>query len=77
MTSIEPGMAETEFTLVRTGGDKEASDKLYAGVHPMTAEDIAETIWWVATLPPHLNINLVELMPVNQSFAGFAVHREG
>ena len=77
VTSIEPGMAETEFTLVRTGGDKEASDKLYAGVHPMTAEDIAETIWWVATLPPHLNINLVELMPVNQSFAGFAVHREG
>ena len=77
VTSIEPGMAETEFTLVRTGGDKEASDKLYAGIHPMTAEDIAETIWWVATLPPHLNINLVELMPVNQSFAGFAVHREG
>ncbi len=77
VTSIEPGMAETEFTLVRTGGDQEASDKLYAGVNPMTAEDIAETIWWVANLPPHLNINIVELMPVNQSFAGFAVHREG
>ena len=77
VTSIEPGMAETEFTLVRTGGDREASDKLYAGVKPMTAEDIAETLWWVATLPPHLNINIVELMPVNQSFAGFAVHREG
>jgi serine 3-dehydrogenase len=77
VTSIEPGMAETEFTIVRTGGDKQASDKLYAGVEPMTAEDIAETIWWIANLPPHLNINLVELMPVNQSFAGFAVHREG
>jgi serine 3-dehydrogenase len=77
VTSIEPGMAETEFTIVRTGGDKEASDKLYAGVNPMTAADIAETIWWVATLPPHLNINAIELMPVNQSFAGFAVHREG
>jgi len=77
VTSIEPGMAETEFTLVRTGGDREASDKLYAGVKPMTADDIAETIWWIANLPPHLNINIVELMPVNQSFAGFAVHREG
>jgi len=77
VTSIEPGMAETEFTIVRTGGDRQASDKLYAGVKPMTAEDIAETIWWVATLPPHLNINAIELMPVNQSWAGFAVHREG
>jgi serine 3-dehydrogenase len=77
VTSIEPGMAETEFTIVRTGGDKEASDKLYAGMNPMTAEDIAETVWWVATLPPHLNINTVELMPVSQSFAGFVVAREG
>jgi serine 3-dehydrogenase len=77
VTSIEPGMAETEFTIVRTGGDKDASDKLYGGVTPMTAGDLAETIWWIATLPPHLNINTIELMPVNQSFAGFAVHREG
>ena len=77
VTSIEPGMAETEFTIVRTGGDKDASDKLYAGVRPMTADDIADTIWWIANLPPHLNINAIELMPVNQSWAGFAVHREG
>jgi serine 3-dehydrogenase (NADP+) len=77
VTSVEPGMAETEFTIVRTGGDKEASDKLYAGMNPMTAEDIADTIWWVATLPPHININAVELMPVSQSFAGFVIHREG
>jgi serine 3-dehydrogenase len=77
VTSIEPGMAETEFTIVRTGGDKEASDKLYAGMNPMTAEDLAETIWWIATLPPHLNINTIELMPVSQSFAGFTVTREG
>jgi len=77
VTSIEPGMAETEFTIVRTGGDREASDKLYAGMNPMTPEDIADTIWWVATLPPHLNINALELMPVSQSFAGFIVHREG
>jgi serine 3-dehydrogenase len=70
-------MAETEFTIVRTGGDTEASDKLYAGVNPMTAEDIADTFWWIANLPPHLNINAIELMPVTQSFAGFAVAREG
>jgi len=76
VTSIEPGMAETEFTLVRTGGDKDASDKLYAGVNPMTADDIADTIWWIANLPPHLNINAIELMPVSQSFAGFTVTRE-
>jgi len=42
----------------------------------MTAEDIADTIWWVASLPAHLNINTIELMPVSQSFAGFTVHRE-
>ena len=76
VTSIEPGMVETEFTLVRTGGDQAASDALYAGINPLTAEDIAETLWWVATLPPHVNINAIELMPVNQSFAGFQVHRE-
>ena len=76
VTSVEPGMAETEFTIVRTGGDKEASDKLYAGMNPMTAEDLADLFWWLANLPPHLNINTVELMPVSQSFAGFTVSRE-
>ncbi|KRG38180.1 malonic semialdehyde reductase [Stenotrophomonas panacihumi] len=76
VTSIEPGMAETEFTLVRTHGDQGASDKLYTGANPMTAEDIAESIYYVATLPPHLNINRLEIMPVTQSFAGFQVARE-
>ena len=74
--SIEPGMVETEFTLVRTGGNEEAHEKLYGGTDPMTAEDIAETIRWVAELPPHLNINTLELMPVSQSFAGFQVARD-
>lgn len=77
VTSVEPGMAETEFTIVRTGGDKEASDRLYAGMDPMTAEDLADLFWWLANLPPHLNINTIELMPVSQSFAGFTVTREG
>ena len=75
VTSIEPGMVETEFTLVRMGGDQAASDALYRGVNPMTGDDIAATMLWVAELPPHLNINRIELMPVNQSFAGFQIAR--
>jgi serine 3-dehydrogenase len=75
VTSIEPGMAETEFTLVRTHGDQSASDKMYGGANPMTAEDIAEQLYYIATLPPHLNINRLEIMPVTQSFAGFQVDR--
>ena len=77
VTSIEPGMAETEFTIVRTGGDEEASRKLYADMQPMTADDLADLFWWLANLPSHLNINAIELMPVSQSWAGFTVHREG
>ena len=75
VTSIEPGMVETEFTLVRTGS-QEASDDLYRGANPMTGEDIAMMIKWVAELPPHLNINRLEPMPVNQDFAGFRVARD-
>ncbi|MEL7690259.1 SDR family NAD(P)-dependent oxidoreductase [Citromicrobium bathyomarinum] len=74
-TSIEPGMVETEFTTVRTGS-QDKSDEFYAGAHPMTAEDIAETIRWVAELPAHLNVNRLEIMPVTQDFAGFRVARD-
>ncbi len=77
VTSVEPGMAETEFTIVRSGGDQEASETLYAGMDPMTSQDLADLFWWLANLPPHLNINTIELMPVSQSFAGFTVNREG
>jgi serine 3-dehydrogenase (NADP+) len=73
--SIEPGMVETEFSLIRTGS-QETSDKIYSGVNPMTAEDIARTMLWVAEQPPHLNINSLELMPVNQAWSPFLVHRE-
>jgi serine 3-dehydrogenase len=75
VTSIEPGMVETEFTLVRNGGDKAASDAVYRGAKPMTGEDIAAAILWVAELPPHVNINRLELMPVSQSFAATQVAR--
>jgi serine 3-dehydrogenase (NADP+) len=77
VASIEPGIVETEFTLVRTGGDRAASDALYGGMNPMTAEDIAGTLFWIATLPPRVNVNTIELMPTTQSFAGFAIAREG
>jgi serine 3-dehydrogenase len=75
VTCVEPGMAQTEFTLVRTSGNQEASDKLYQGADPMTAEDVAETLFWIATLPPHMNINRIELMPVSQSFSPFQIDR--
>ena len=76
VTNVEPGMAETEFTLVRTGGNQAASDRLYAGAHPITAQDIADIVWWVANLPPHLNVNRIEVMPVSQSVAGLQVARD-
>lgn len=76
VTSIEPGMCETEFTLVRTGGNVDASNNLYRGVNPIMPEDIANTVLWIANQPKHININSIEIMPVNQSFAGFQVHRD-
>ncbi|MCW4116891.1 SDR family NAD(P)-dependent oxidoreductase [Aurantimonas sp. MSK8Z-1] len=77
VTSIEPGLCESEFTLVRTGGDQEAYDRLYKGADALQPEDIAETIFWVATLPKHVNVNQVELMPVSQSWAPLRVHKAG
>ena len=76
VTSVEPGLCESEFTLVRTGGNQAAYDALYKGAEAIQPEDIAETLWWVATLPPHVNINAVELMPVSQTWAGFNIHRK-
>ena len=75
VTTIEPGMAETEFTLVRTHGNQAASDTLYKDAAPMSGEDIADQIVYVASLPAHLNINRLEIMPVSQSVAGFQVYR--
>jgi len=76
VTNIEPGMAESEFSVVRFAGDKSKADAVYQGVDPMTPEDIADTIFWVLNQPPHMNINRIEMMPVNQAFAGFAIHRK-
>ena len=76
VTSVEPGMAETEFTEVRFKGDAAKAKTVYQGMQPATADDIADIIRYVATTPAHVNINRVEIMPVQQAFQAFAVHRE-
>ena len=75
VTSVEPGMAETEFSEVRFGGDRERAKKVYAGVAPLTGPDVADAVLWCVQRPPHVNVNVVELMPVQQAFSPFAVHR--
>lgn len=77
VTNIAPGLCGgTEFSQVRYRGDEELAAKVYQGTQPLTAEDIAETAYWIATLPKHVNVNNIELMPVCQSIAGLAIHRE-
>ena len=76
-TNIAPGLCGgTEFSQVRYKGDEELAAKVYQDTQPLTAQDIAETALWIASLPKHININQIEMMPVCQSFAGFAIHRE-
>jgi NADP-dependent 3-hydroxy acid dehydrogenase YdfG len=76
VTNIEPGMAETEFALVRFKGDVDKAKAPYQGLQPMTAEDIAECIFWTCALPRHLNINHMQMMPVMQAFNSFAFARK-
>jgi NADP-dependent 3-hydroxy acid dehydrogenase YdfG len=73
---IEPGMCETEFSVVRFDGDADKAAAVYEGMQPLSAGDVAEVIYWSSMLPPHININQVEMMPVNQTWSPFAVHRE-
>lgn len=76
VTDIEPGLAGgTEFSNVRFKGDDEKVNKTYQGSNALTAEDVAEAVYWVATLPARVNINTMEIMPVTQSFSALAVHR--
>jgi 3-hydroxy acid dehydrogenase/malonic semialdehyde reductase len=76
VTDVEPGLVGgTEFSAVRFKGDDARAGGVYAGMTPLTADDIAEAVHWVATLPPHVNVNTLELMPVCQSFAGLAIAR--
>ena len=76
VTSVEPGLSgETEFSTVRFGGDQAKADAVYAGTQPLVPADIAEAVYWVTSLPAHVNINTIEMMPVAQSFAPFQVYR--
>jgi 3-hydroxy acid dehydrogenase/malonic semialdehyde reductase len=75
VTNIEPGLAETEFSLVRFKGDSKRAKGVYKGIHPLTAEDIAEIVFWVTNLPKHVNINRVEVMPAGQAWGPLALDR--
>jgi 3-hydroxy acid dehydrogenase/malonic semialdehyde reductase len=77
VTSVEPGLAGgTEFSVVRFGGDEARASQVYQGAHPLEPDDVAEAVHWAATLPPHVNINVVEMMPVAQSFGPLPVARD-
>ncbi len=76
VTSIEPGMCDTEFSLTRFHGDTTKADSVYAGMQPLSADDIANTIFWCITQPAHVNVNRLEIMPVMQAFSPFAVSRK-
>jgi len=75
VSNIEPAMVKTEFSEVRFKGDKEKADKVYEGVKYLTAEDIARTLVWVVNQPSHVNITVIEIWPVDQSFGGTTVNR--
>jgi NADP-dependent 3-hydroxy acid dehydrogenase YdfG len=75
VTNIEPGLARTEFSTVRFKGDTEKADKVYEGTQPLTGNDIARIVYWVASQPSHVNINHIEVMPVCQAWAPFAIYR--
>ena len=77
VTDIEPGLTETEFSVVRFKGDEEKAGNVYAGTKAMTAEDIAESIFWATSLPEHVNINKIQLMATTQAIGPFIIHREG
>jgi len=72
---VAPGMAESEFSNVRFKGDDEQAEKVYQGTESLQPKDIAETVFWIVNRPAHVNINAIELMPVDQAWGAFAVHR--
>jgi NADP-dependent 3-hydroxy acid dehydrogenase YdfG len=75
VSNLEPGLCESEFSLVRFGGDQAKYDATYAGAEPIQPQDIAETIFWILNQPAHININSLEVMPVSQDWAGLSIDR--
>jgi 3-hydroxy acid dehydrogenase / malonic semialdehyde reductase len=76
VTNVEPGMVETEFSEVRFGGDRTRAQAVYAGMKPLSAADIADVVAWCLTRPAHVNVNTIEVMPVQQAFGPFQVNRK-
>jgi len=76
VTNIKPGMVETHFSITRYRGDKAKADTVYAGVKPLTGEDIAETVYFAASAPPHVQIAEVLIMPVNQATASIVYRKD-
>lgn len=77
VTDIEPGLVGgTEFSNVRFGGDDARAASIYAGAEPLTPDDVTEAVHWVTHLPPRVNINVLQMMPVGQSFGPLRVHKE-
>jgi 3-hydroxy acid dehydrogenase/malonic semialdehyde reductase len=76
VTNVEPGMVDTEFSLVRFTGDRARADAVYAGMRPLSAQDVADVVAWCVTRPAHVNVNTIEVMPVQQAFGPFAVDRK-
>lgn len=75
VSSVNPGMVETEFSIVRFDGDEERAKKVYEGIQPLTAKDIAETVFWMATRPSHVNINDLTIMPAYQASSTISVRK--
>ena len=76
VTNLAPGMAESEFSQVRFKGDIESAAKVYQGAEALRPEDIAETVFWIVNRPAHVNINAIEVMPVDHAWGPLAVHRK-
>jgi 3-hydroxy acid dehydrogenase/malonic semialdehyde reductase len=77
VTDVQPGLCgDTEFSLTRYRGDRRKADSVYDGAHPLGPDDIAETVAWVASLPPRVNVNAIEVMPTSQSFSALTITRD-
>ena len=75
VTNIKPGLVETNFSVTRYRGDKAAADKVYQGIHPLNGDDIAEVVYWTASVPDYMQIAEVLVLPTNQA-TGTIVYRK-
>ena len=76
VTNLEPGIAETEFSIVRFKGDEERAGKVYKDIQALKAGDISDIVWWIANTPEHINVNQIEVMPTCQTWGPLKIHRE-